>query len=69
MSRRPLLRPFFVWLLAGPAMAVAVFSAALLGLLRGDKRRGFWMAAPAYIRLMAWAFGIRRKLEGWDALP
>jgi 1-acyl-sn-glycerol-3-phosphate acyltransferase len=50
-------------------MAVAVFSAALLGLLRGDKRRGFWMAAPAYIRLMAWAFGIRRKLEGWDALP
>ncbi|HZU52463.1 MAG TPA: lysophospholipid acyltransferase family protein [Holophagaceae bacterium] len=69
MSRRPLLRPFFIWLLAGPAMAVAVFSAAVLGLLTGDKRRGFWLAAPVYIRLMAWGFGIERKLEGWEALP
>jgi 1-acyl-sn-glycerol-3-phosphate acyltransferase len=50
-------------------MAVAVFAAALLGLARRDKRRGFWKAAPAYIRLMAWGFGIRRELEGWEALP
>ena len=69
MDRRPLLRPAFVWLLAGPAMAVAVAIAAVSGFCLGDKRRGFWMAAPAYIRLMAWGFGIERKLEGWDALP
>ena len=50
-------------------MAGAVFSAAALGLYWGDKRRGFWIAAPVYIRLMAWGFGIERRLEGWDALP
>ncbi|HXC17840.1 MAG TPA: lysophospholipid acyltransferase family protein [Holophagaceae bacterium] len=50
-------------------MAVAVFSAALLGLCLGDKRRGFWMAAPVYVRSMGWGFGIERRLEGWDALP
>ena len=69
MSGRPVLRPFLVWLAAGPAMALAVLAAALLGLLAGDRRRGFWMAAPAYVRFMGWGFGIERKLEGWDALP
>jgi 1-acyl-sn-glycerol-3-phosphate acyltransferase len=50
-------------------MALAVAIAAVSGLCLGDKRRGFWIAAPTYIRLMAWGFGIERKLEGWDALP
>ncbi len=68
MIRRPLLRPACVWLLAGPAMAVAVLMAACIAPFRG-KRRGFWAIAPGYIRLMAWAFGIRRKLEGWETLP
>ncbi|HTL98178.1 MAG TPA: lysophospholipid acyltransferase family protein [Holophagaceae bacterium] len=68
MTRRPLLRPALVWLLAGPAMALAVLLAALLSLFRGQ-RRGFWAVAPGYIRLMAWGFGIRRELEGWAALP
>jgi len=69
VSGRPILRPAIVWLLAGPGMAVAVASAAVLGLFMGDKRRGFWMAAPVYIRLMGWGFGIERRLEGWEALP
>lgn len=50
-------------------MALAVLIAALAGLFLRDKRRGFWIAAPTYIRAMAWGFGIRRRLEGWDALP
>jgi len=68
VTRRPLIRPALVWLFAGPAMAVAVLMAACIAPFRG-KRRGFWAIAPSYIRLMAWAFGIRRKLEGWDHLP
>ena len=68
MIRRPLLRPALVWLLAGPGMAVALLLAALVALVRGG-RKGFWAAAPGYVRLMAWGFGIRRRLEGWEALP
>ncbi len=68
MTGRPLLRPALVWLLAGPAMAVAVLLAACVAVFRG-KRKGFWAIAPGYIRLMATAFGIERKLEGWESLP
>ncbi|HET8715375.1 MAG TPA: lysophospholipid acyltransferase family protein [Holophagaceae bacterium] len=68
MTRRPFLRPALVWLLAGPAMAVAVLLAALLALVRG-RRRGFWSVAPGYVRLMALGFGITRRLEGWETLP
>jgi 1-acyl-sn-glycerol-3-phosphate acyltransferase len=32
-------------------------------------RRAFWLVAPRYIRLTAWAFGIQRELVGWEALP
>jgi 1-acyl-sn-glycerol-3-phosphate acyltransferase len=49
-------------------MAMAVLLASLAAIFRG-KRRGFWAIAPGYIRLMAWSFGIRRRLEGWDTLP
>ena len=66
--RRPFLRPALVWLLAGPAMAVAVLLGSLVAIFRG-RRRGFWALAPGYIRLMALAFGIERRLEGWDTLP
>ncbi len=68
MTRRPLVRPALVWLLAGPAMAVAVVMAACVAVFRG-KRKGFWTIAPTYIRLMAFAFGIERRLEGWESLP
>ncbi len=68
MSHRPVLRPALIWLLAGPGMALAVLNATVLALFVG-RRRGFWIAAPPYIRLMAWGFGITRTLEGWDALP
>lgn len=68
MTRRPWVRPALVWLLAGPAMAVAVLMAAVIAPFRG-KRRGFWAIAPGYIRLMAWGFGIQRRLEGWESLP
>ena len=68
MKRRPLLRPALVWLLAGPAMAVAVLLAALAAIFRGQ-RKGFWLIAPGYIRLMALGFGIERRLEGWASLP
>lgn len=68
MSPRPLLRPALVWLIAGPGMAVAVFLAALLAVFLG-KRRGFWIVAPTYVRLVGRGFGIARKLEGWEALP
>jgi 1-acyl-sn-glycerol-3-phosphate acyltransferase len=47
---------------------VAVSLAFLLAPFRGG-RRAFWTFAPGYIRLMAWIFGIRRHLEGWEALP
>lgn len=66
---RPILRPLAVWLLVGPGMALAVLIAALAGLVLRDKRRGFWLSAPVYLRCMAWGFGIKRRLEGWDALP
>ena len=68
MKPRPRLRPALVWLLAGPGMALAVLLACCVAIFRG-RRRGFWALAPGYIRLMAWSFGIRRKLEGWDSLP
>ena len=68
MSRPPVLRPLLVWLLAGPAMAVAVLGATLLAPVLG-RRRGFWRVAPGYIRFMAWGFGITRRLAGWEALP
>ncbi|MBS1767009.1 MAG: 1-acyl-sn-glycerol-3-phosphate acyltransferase [Acidobacteria bacterium] len=57
-----------IWLLAGPAMAVAVFLACCVAIFRG-RRRGFWAIAPSYIRLMARGFGIVRRMEGWQALP
>lgn len=68
MKERPILRPALVWLLAGPAMALAVLAAALAAIFHG-RRGGFWAVAPGYLRLMAVGFGITRSLEGWDALP
>ena len=32
-------------------------------------RRAFWWLAPRYIRGTAWAFGVRRELQGWEAMP
>lgn len=49
-------------------MAAAVLCAALLAPFLG-RRRGFWAVAPGYIRLVAWGFGITRRLEGWETLP
>ena len=66
--RRPWLRPLLVWSFAAPALAVAVVLAFLAALFRGGPG-GFWSVAPGYIRLVAACFGIRRQLEGWEALP
>jgi len=66
---RPLLRPLLVWAFGAPALAVAVCLAYLTALVRWSGPKGFWAIAPGYIRMMAWLFGIRRSLEGWDDLP
>ncbi len=68
-SDRPFLRPLLVWAFGAPALAVAVALAFLSALLRRNGAKGFWTIAPGYIRLMAWLFGIRRSLEGWEELP
>lgn len=65
---RPFLRPFLVWALGGPLLAVAVTLCFLLAPFLGGPG-AFWLVAPRYIRLMAWGFGIRRELEGWERLP
>lgn len=66
--RRPFLRPLLVWALAGPSMALAVLAGLLLSPFRG-RRRAFWCIAPGWVRQVARAFGIRRRLEGWERLP
>ncbi len=68
-SARPFLRPLLVWIFGGPALAVAVCLAYLAALFRWSGPKGFWTIAPGYIRMMAWLFGIRRSLEGWEDLP
>lgn len=67
-GRRPFLRPLLVWAWAGPALAVASCLGFLLWPFVGGYR-AFWSIAPHYIRIVAWSFGIRRRLEGWEALP
>ncbi|MBI3487349.1 MAG: 1-acyl-sn-glycerol-3-phosphate acyltransferase [Acidobacteria bacterium] len=57
-----------IWILGGLALALAVSLCFLLTPFMGG-RRAFWLVAPRYIRLTAWAFGIRREMEGWGALP
>jgi 1-acyl-sn-glycerol-3-phosphate acyltransferase len=49
-------------------LALAVLAAFLLAPFLGG-RKAFWTVAPRYIRFTAWTFGIRRRLEGWEALP
>jgi 1-acyl-sn-glycerol-3-phosphate acyltransferase len=68
LEARPWLRPALVWAFGGPALAVAVSLAFLFAPFLG-RRRAFWALAPGYIRMMASLFGIRRRLEGWEALP
>lgn len=68
MGSRPFLRPWIVWILGGLALAFSVMLCFLLAPFVGG-RRAFWLVAPRYIRGTARAFGIRRSLEGWDALP
>lgn len=65
---RPLVRPLVVWALGGPLLALAVCLCFLLAPFIGGPR-AFWLVAPRYLRLMAWSFGIRRGLEGWEDLP
>lgn len=66
--RRPFLRPLLVWALAGPYMALAVLVGLALSPFRG-RRGAFWRIAPGWVRQVASAFGIRRRLEGWERLP
>lgn len=66
---RPFLRPLLVWAFGAPALAVAVCLAFFTALFTRKGSQGFWAIAPSYIRLVAWLFGIRRKLEGFENLP
>jgi len=68
MAGRPLLRPLLVWAIAAPYLALAVSLGFLLAPFLG-RRRAFWKLAPGYIRHMAVAFGLQRRLEGWQDLP
>ncbi len=68
MPRRPSLRPLLVWILGALALALAVLICFLLAPFLGGPA-AFWAVAPGYIRGTAAAFGIRRRLEGWEALP
>ncbi|WP_257305348.1 lysophospholipid acyltransferase family protein [Geothrix campi] len=68
MAGRPLLRPLLVWILGALALALAVCLCFLLAPFLGGPG-AFWLVAPRYIRGTARAFGIRRELAGWEALP
>lgn len=68
MPNRPFLRPLVVWSFGALALALAVCLCFLLAPFLGGPR-AFWIVAPWYIRGTAEAFGIRRELEGWEALP
>ncbi|HEX9081635.1 MAG TPA: lysophospholipid acyltransferase family protein [Holophagaceae bacterium] len=65
---RPLVRPFLVWVMGALALALAVTLCFLLAPFLGGPG-AFWIVAPRYIRGTASAFGIRRRLEGWEHLP
>ncbi len=65
---RPFFRPLLAWGVGALGLALSVTVCFLLALLLGG-RRAFWIMAPRYIRLTAWAFGIRRSLQGWEGLP
>lgn len=68
MPARPILRPLLVWILGALALALAVLLCFLLAPFLGGPD-AFWAVAPGYIRGTAAAFGIRRRLEGWESLP
>ncbi|WP_243318578.1 lysophospholipid acyltransferase family protein [Geothrix paludis] len=65
---RPFVRPLLVWIFGALMLALAVCLCFLLAPFLGGPR-AFWIVAPWYIRGTAEAFGIRRELEGWEALP
>jgi len=65
---RPFLRPLLVWILGALALALAVLLCFVLAPFLGGPG-AFWAVAPRYIRGTAAAFGVRRRLEGWDSLP
>ena len=67
MAGRPFLRPLLVWVGGSLALALAVALCFLLAPFLGGPG-AFWAVAPRYIRAMAWAFGIRRELDGWGGL-
>lgn len=68
MQGRPFLRPLLVWIFGAIALALSVCLCFLLAPFLGGPG-AFWLVAPRYIRGTARAFGIRRELEGWEALP
>jgi len=68
MPHRPGFRPALVWILGALALILCVSLCFLLAPFLGGARI-FWLVAPRYIRFTARAFGIRRELVGWEALP
>ena len=65
---RPFLRPLLVWVFGALALVLAVLLCFVLAPFLGGAE-AFWRVAPGYIQGTASAFGIRRRLEGWEHLP
>lgn len=55
-------------MVAVPYLALAVSLGFLLAPCLG-RRCAFWLLAPGWIRQMATAFGVNRRLVGWEELP
>lgn len=65
---RPLLRPALGWAFTVPSLLAACVLGLLVWPFVGG-RASFWGIAPRVIRAWAAAFGIRRRMEGWEGLP
>lgn len=65
---RPFLRPLLGWAFTVPSLVVACLLGLLVWPVVGG-RASFWGIAPWVVRAWAAIFGIRRRMEGWEALP
>ena len=65
---RPFLRPILGWAFTVPSLVAACILGLLVWPVVGG-RNSFWAIAPRVIRAWAAAFGIRRRMEGWEELP
>ena len=66
--RRPFLKPLLQLVHALAMLVVAMVSAFLLSPFLG-RGRGFWLVARSYSLHMAWVWGVRHEMRGWENLP